>query len=166
MRFIRRTYFQPTWYDDNTRSGNERRAACSLSVSFLLPQLFLPLLRLVRLRLKFCFRVKTWLQFRFWLSAHISQLPLGCSHSVEMLSWGQDSRRGFRVNDDTAADGVPVFFQPGYSVRELAASRGARAFVCGDGDAFMIRGDESDAGRTGTVKHSEFSFSSMWRMTD
>ncbi|XP_075898837.1 putative E3 ubiquitin-protein ligase HERC4 [Nelusetta ayraudi] len=70
-----------------------------------------------------------------------------------MLSWGQDSRRGFRVNDDTAADGVPVFFQPGYSVRELAASRGARAFVCGGGDAFMIRGDESDAGRTGTVKH-------------
>lgn len=74
-----------------------------------------------------------------------------------MLSWGQDSRRGFRVNDDTAADGVPVFFQPAYSVRELAASRGARAFVKGDGDAFVIRGDESDAGRTGAVKQSEFS---------
>lgn len=70
-----------------------------------------------------------------------------------MLSWGQDSRRGFRVNDDTAADGVPVFFHPGHSVRELAASLEARAFVSGDGDAFMIRGDQSDAGRTETVKH-------------
>lgn len=74
-----------------------------------------------------------------------------------MLSWGQDSRRGFRVNDDTAADGVPVFFHPGHSVRELAASREARAFVSGDGDAFMIRGDQSDAGRTESVKHSGFS---------
>lgn len=73
-----------------------------------------------------------------------------------MFSWGQDSHRGFRVkdNDTAAAGGVHVFFHPGYVLRELAASRGARAFVSGDREAFTVRGHDSEDGRTGKVKPS------------
>lgn len=126
--------------------------ACSLSFSFLLPQQFIPLVVF-----KFCFFVKTWLRFRFWPVAHISQLLLSCSHSSEMFSWGQDSHRGFRVkdnDDDTVAGGVHISFHPGYVVRELAASRGARAFVSGDMEAFMVSGHGSEDGRTRKVKPS------------
>lgn len=86
----------------------------------------------------------------------MNQLALGCSHSSEMFSWGQDSHRGFRLKDDgdTAAGGVHVFFHPGYVVREVAASCQARAFVDGGRDAFTVREDESEAGRTLKVKPS------------
>lgn len=126
------------------RKRKEGGAFHFVPLSFPFPQQLLALFRLVRAPFKFCFCVRTWLQFRLWLSAPTSQLPPGCSHSAGMLSWGQDCRRG-------------ALFHPAYSVREVSASRGARAFVSGDGHAFVVRGDESDAGGTGKVKPSEFS---------
>lgn len=74
-----------------------------------------------------------------------------------MFSWGQDSHRGFRVkgnDDDTVAGGVHVSFHPGYVVRELAASHGARAFVSGDMEAFVVSGHGSEDGGTRKVKPS------------
>lgn len=152
MLFIKLITSQPTSYVDRTRNANEGNGRVRFRFRFsYLSSSFRCF------HSKFCFCVKTWLQFRFWLAAHISQMPLGCSHSSDMFSWGQDSQRGFRVkdDDDTAAGSVHVFFHPGYVIRELVASRGARAFVSGDRDAFTVCGEESEAaGRTGKVKPS------------
>lgn len=68
-----------------------------------------------------------------------------------MFSWGEDSQRGFRVKGGTTADGVQ-FLQLGFSIRDLAVGRSARAFVNGNGHAFITRSDESEIGRAGRGK--------------
>lgn len=72
-----------------------------------------------------------------------------------MFSWGEDSQRGFRVKGGTAADGVQ-FLQLGFSILDLSVGGSARAFVNGNGDAFIIRSDESEVGGAGRGKASEF----------
>lgn len=72
-----------------------------------------------------------------------------------MFSWGEDGQRGFRVRGGTTADGVP-FLQQGFSILDLAVGRSARAFVYGNGDAFIIRSDESEVGGEGRGKASKF----------
>lgn len=73
-----------------------------------------------------------------------------------MFSWGEDSQRGFRVNGGSTADGVQ-FLQSRSSFLDLAVGRSARAFVNGNGDAFIIRSDDdSEVGGASTAKPSKF----------
>ncbi|XP_062276631.1 probable E3 ubiquitin-protein ligase HERC4 [Scomber scombrus] len=66
-----------------------------------------------------------------------------------MFTWGEDSQGGFRVKKGSASaagDGV-YFLKLGFHIKDLSAGHSALAFVKSDGNAFIIRTNESNDGR-------------------
>ncbi|KAM7396240.1 hypothetical protein PAMP_019297 [Pampus punctatissimus] len=81
---------------------------------------------------------------------------LNQSHSSTMFSWGEDSQGGFRLKDGsgTAGDGVN-FLNLGFDITDLSAGHSVLAFIKRDGNAFIIRTNESNDGRRVRGKQSE-----------
>ncbi|XP_062276832.1 probable E3 ubiquitin-protein ligase HERC4 [Scomber scombrus] len=78
-----------------------------------------------------------------------------------MYSWGEDSQGGFIVKDGSgvACDGV-YFLKLGFHIKDLSAGHSVLAVVKSDGNAFIIRTNESNNGRRVRgkqkfVKHKE-----------
>ncbi|KAM8750883.1 putative E3 ubiquitin-protein ligase HERC3 isoform 2-T2 [Acanthopagrus schlegelii] len=63
-----------------------------------------------------------------------------------MFSWGEDSPQGFRLRDRPTGDRVH-FLNLRFHITDLSAGHSAIAFVKSDGEASIIRVDESEDGR-------------------
>ncbi|XP_068169993.1 probable E3 ubiquitin-protein ligase HERC4 [Antennarius striatus] len=80
-----------------------------------------------------------------------------------MFSWGEDSRRGFRLKGgslvDRSADGWLHHLDPGYQIVDLSAVGSWLAFVKSNGNSFIIGTTDSKDGKTVRgqkfVKHTE-----------
>lgn len=71
-----------------------------------------------------------------------------------MFSWGEDSQQGFRSKDSPTGDRVH-FLNLRFHIADLSAGHSAIAFVKSDGEASIIRVDESKDGRRSRGKQSE-----------
>ncbi|XP_044213215.1 probable E3 ubiquitin-protein ligase HERC4 isoform X1 [Thunnus albacares] len=65
-----------------------------------------------------------------------------------MFSWGEDSQGGFRLKDGSGAAGDGVhFLKLSFHITDLSAGHSVLAFVKRNGNAFIIRTNESNDGR-------------------
>lgn len=71
-----------------------------------------------------------------------------------MFSWGEDSQQGFRSKDSPTGDRVHLL-NLRFHIADLSAGHSAIAFVKSDGEASIIRVDESKDGRRSRGKQSE-----------
>ncbi|XP_043982008.1 probable E3 ubiquitin-protein ligase HERC4 isoform X1 [Gambusia affinis] len=63
-----------------------------------------------------------------------------------MFSWGEDSQRGFCLKGDPITDEGVHYLYFGHNVTDLSAGRSALAFLKSNGNAFILRTDESKDG--------------------
>ena len=74
-----------------------------------------------------------------------------------MFSWGEDSQGGFRLKDGSGAAGDGVhFLKLSFHITDLSAGHSVLAFVKRNGNAFIIRTNESNDGRRVRGKQSEY----------
>lgn len=116
---------------------------------------------IVRFPVSFVFHSPSFpfLEFRFlcdetsWLRCS----AVSADSDSEMLSWGEQSARGFRLKDGTSVsdggDGVTLLDLPG--VTELCVGQRLLSYVRGDGIAFIIRCNRSRDGTWARGRQSE-----------
>ncbi|XP_032434396.1 probable E3 ubiquitin-protein ligase HERC3 [Xiphophorus hellerii] len=63
-----------------------------------------------------------------------------------MFSWGEDCRRGFCLKGDPVTDEGVHYLNFGHNVTDLSAGRSVLAFLKSNGNAFILRTDESKDG--------------------
>lgn len=73
-----------------------------------------------------------------------------------MFSWGEDSQRGFCLKGDPITDEGVHYLNFGHNVTDLSAGRSALAFLKSNGNAFILRTDESKDGNRVRRKQSEY----------
>ncbi|KAM7413982.1 hypothetical protein PAMA_019007 [Pampus argenteus] len=102
--------------------------------------------------------------FSLFLCVSVCLLACIWSHSSTMFSWGEDSQGGFRLKDGSgtaAGDGVD-FLNLGFDITDLSAGHSVLAFIKRDGNAFIIRTNESNDGRRvrGKQNHDGWKYNS------
>lgn len=78
-----------------------------------------------------------------------------------MFSWGEDCQRGFYVKDGSGTDSTTTddgvhYLNISHHIADLSAGRNVLAFVKSNGNAFIIRTNESKDGRRARGRQSEY----------